>query len=149
MFDLIQLKYVQDMQQDIVKCVEFIIVFIVGNGNVCVEVMVDVDFFCSEQVFEVYKFNQMCDIVVVCSKQSSEVNSVILGILGILGVLINQFFVFVIVLIVNLVVVNGVVNQNGMVVMFNGVVLMFVVSGNLCKDEIINYEVDKIVCYIQ
>lgn len=73
--DSTQLKYVQELQQDIVKRVESILAPIVGNGNVRAEATADVDFTRSEQAAETYTPNQAPDAAAVRSKQNSESQS--------------------------------------------------------------------------
>jgi len=67
-----QLKYVQELQQNIVKRIESIITPIVGPGNVRAEATADVDFSQSEQAAESYKPNQGSNPAAVRSQQSSE-----------------------------------------------------------------------------
>ena len=67
-----QLKYVNEMQQDIVKRIESIISPIVGANNVRAEVTADVDFTHVEQAAETYKPNQTPDAASIRSMQSSE-----------------------------------------------------------------------------
>ncbi len=56
--DASQLKYVQQVQQDIVKRIESILKPIVGASNVRAEATADVDFSRTEQAAELYKPNQ-------------------------------------------------------------------------------------------
>ncbi|WP_039788442.1 flagellar basal-body MS-ring/collar protein FliF [Herbaspirillum huttiense] len=147
--DPTQLKYVQDMQQDIVKRVESIIAPIVGNGNVRAEATADVDFSRSEQASEAYKPNQTRDTAAVRSKQSSEANSATSGTSGIPGALTNQPPAPATAPIVNPAVANGAANQNGTAATPNGAAPTPAASGNSRKDETINYEVDKTVRYTQ
>ena len=67
-----QLKYVQELQQDIVKRIESIITPIVGANNVRAEATADVDFSRSEQAAETYKPNQTPDASTIRSQQTSE-----------------------------------------------------------------------------
>lgn len=67
-----QVKYVHDLQNEIVKRVESIITPIVGPGNVRAEASVDVDFTVTEQAGEYYKPNQTIETAAVRSQQSSE-----------------------------------------------------------------------------
>ncbi len=67
-----QLKYVHDMQQDIVKRIESIISPIVGPNNVRAEATADIDFTHVEQAAETYKPNPTPDKSTVRSMQSSE-----------------------------------------------------------------------------
>lgn len=145
--DPTQLKYVQDMQQDIVKRVESIIAPIVGNGNVRAEATADVDFSRSEQASEAYKPNQTKDSAAVRSKQSSEANNSSSGTSGVPGALTNQPPAPATAQIVNPAVANG--TANGTAATPNGAALTPTASGNSRKDETINYEVDKTVRYTQ
>lgn len=89
-FDLMQLSYVCDVEQGYIKCIEVIFGFVVGEDNVCVQVMVDVDLDNIEQMVEIYCFNQDLVNVVVCSMYIVEVmqNKVdVQG--GVFGVLFN------------------------------------------------------------
>ena len=147
--DPTQLKYVQDMQQDIVKRVESIIAPIVGNGNVRAEATADVDFARSEQASEAYKPNQTRDTAAVRSKQSSEANSATSGTSGVPGALTNQPPAPATAQIVNPAAANGAANQNGTAATPNGAAPAPAASGNSRKDETINYEVDKTVRYTQ
>ncbi|MEO8170841.1 MAG: flagellar basal-body MS-ring/collar protein FliF, partial [Oxalobacteraceae bacterium] len=70
--DATQLKYVQTLQQNIVRRVESIITPIVGANNVRAEATADVDFSRSEQAAETYKPNLAADASSVRSQQSSE-----------------------------------------------------------------------------
>ncbi|WP_433694361.1 flagellar basal-body MS-ring/collar protein FliF [Herbaspirillum seropedicae] len=146
--DPTQLKYVQDMQQDIVKRVESIIAPIVGNGNVRAEATADVDFSRSEQASEAYKPNQTKDSAAVRSKQSSEANSASNGTSGVPGALSNQPPAPATAPIVNPAVANGAANQTGAATP-NGALPTPTATGNSRKDETINYEVDKTVRYTQ
>src|ERR1035437_3651101 len=67
-----QLKYVQDIQQDIAKRIESIITPIVGLNNVRAEATADVDFSNSEQAAEVFKPNQTSAASTIRSQQTSE-----------------------------------------------------------------------------
>jgi flagellar M-ring protein FliF len=70
--DASQLKYIDEMQRNIVKRVESIIAPIVGAKNVRAEASVEVDFTSLEQAAETYKPNQKPEDVAVRSMQSSE-----------------------------------------------------------------------------
>lgn len=70
--DPTQLKYVQELQQNIAQRVESIITPIVGPNNVRAEATADVDFSHSEQAAEIYKPNQTPDSSAVRSQQTSE-----------------------------------------------------------------------------
>jgi flagellar M-ring protein FliF len=67
-----QIKYVQELQQSVVKRIESIITPIVGSGNVRAEATADVDFSRSEQAVETYKPNQTPDSMAIRSQQTSE-----------------------------------------------------------------------------
>jgi flagellar M-ring protein FliF len=67
-----QLKYVQELQQNITKRIESIITPIVGQNNVRAEATADVDFSTSEQAAEIYKPNQSANSATVRSQQTSE-----------------------------------------------------------------------------
>jgi len=67
-----QTKYVQELQQNVVKRIESIITPIVGPGNVRAEATADVDFSRSEQAVESYKPNQTPDAMAIRSQQTSE-----------------------------------------------------------------------------
>jgi flagellar M-ring protein FliF len=88
--DPTQLKYVQDVQTDIVKRVESIISPIVGNGNVRAEATADIDFSRTEQAAEVYKPNQAPNTAAIRSQQSAETNNPNASASGIPGALTNQ-----------------------------------------------------------
>src|SRR5690606_16245006 len=70
--DPAQLKYINELQQSIVRRVESIIIPIVGPNNVRAEASVEVDFSSSEEAAEMYKPNQNTTDVAVRSMQSSE-----------------------------------------------------------------------------
>jgi flagellar M-ring protein FliF len=89
--DPAQLKYVDELQQNIARRVESIIIPIVGAGNVRAEASVEVDFTTTEQAAEIYKPNQNTTDVAVRSIQSNE--SQVLdgaGATGVPGALSNQ-----------------------------------------------------------
>ncbi|MBO9535830.1 flagellar basal-body MS-ring/collar protein FliF [Herbaspirillum sp.] len=141
--DPTQLKYVQDLQQDIVKRVESIISPIVGNGNVRAEATADVDFSRSEQASEAYKPNQTQDTAAVRSKQSSEANNSSTGTSGVPGALTNQPPAP-----ATAQIVNPAAGQAGAATP-NGAAPAPAATGNSRKDETVNYEVDKTVRYTQ
>ena len=70
-----QLKYVENMQQSIVKRVESIIAPIVGAKNVRAEASAEIDFSSLEQAAEIYKPNQKPEDVVIRSSQTNESQS--------------------------------------------------------------------------
>jgi flagellar M-ring protein FliF len=89
--DATQLKYVQELQQSVVRKVESIITPIVGANNVRAEATADIDFSQSEQAAETYKPNQTPNEAAVRSSQSSEslaTNGANTG--GVPGALSNQ-----------------------------------------------------------
>ncbi|MDB5777123.1 MAG: flagellar M-ring protein FliF [Herbaspirillum sp.] len=89
--DPTQMKYVQDVQQDIVKRVESIISPIVGPGNVRAEATADIDFSHTEQAAEVYKPNQAPNTAAVRSQQTAETsNPNVTAASGVPGALTNQ-----------------------------------------------------------
>jgi flagellar M-ring protein FliF len=67
-----QLKYVQQLQQSVIKQVESIINPIVGEGNVRAEATADVDFSQVEQANESYKPNSPPEASAIRSQQTSE-----------------------------------------------------------------------------
>ncbi|WP_371867294.1 flagellar basal-body MS-ring/collar protein FliF [Pseudoduganella guangdongensis] len=72
--DASQLKYVQEMQKQVIKQVESIITPIVGEGNVRAEAVADVDFSAIEQAAETYKPNSPPAASAIRSQQSTETN---------------------------------------------------------------------------
>lgn len=70
--DPTQIKYIDDIQQSIVKRVESIITPIVGAKNVRAEASAEIDFSSVEQAAETYKPNQKPDDSTVRSLQSNE-----------------------------------------------------------------------------
>jgi flagellar M-ring protein FliF len=72
--DASQLKYVQEMQKQVIKQVESIITPIVGEGNVRAEAVADVDFSAIEQAAETYKPNSPPAASAIRSQQNSETN---------------------------------------------------------------------------
>ena len=142
--DPTQLKYVQDLQQDIIKRVESIIAPIVGTGNVRAEATADVDFSRSEQAAETYKPNQTADTAAVRSKQSSESQNGNSSTSGIPGALTNQPPAPATAPIVNPPVAAGAPGAAGA-----AAATPATSSGTSHKDATINYEVDKTVRYVQ
>lgn len=69
-----QLKYVKNMQTQVIKQVESIIIPIVGEGNVRAEAVADVDFAQIEQATENYKPNSPPAASAIRSQQTSETN---------------------------------------------------------------------------
>lgn len=134
--DATQLKYVQTLQQNIVRRVESIITPIVGANNVRAEATADVDFSRSEQAAETYKPNLAADASSVRSQQSSEsANLNNTNATGIPGALTNQPPV------PATAPITAVGNTNA-------------APGtpsvqNTRKDTTVNYEVDKTIRYVQ
>lgn len=67
-----QLKYVQELQQSIVKRIESIVTPIVGLNNVRAEATADVDFSHTEQAAETYRPNSTPNESAIRSQQTSE-----------------------------------------------------------------------------
>ena len=89
--DPAQLKYVQDLQQSIVKRIESIISPLVGPNNVRAEATADIDFSHSEQAAEVYKPNQAPNTGAVRSLQTNETGAgAAANASGVPGALSNQ-----------------------------------------------------------
>ncbi|MDP3123261.1 MAG: flagellar basal-body MS-ring/collar protein FliF, partial [Thiobacillus sp.] len=85
-----QIKYVQELQQSVVRRIESIITPIVGTNNVRAEATADVDFSRSEQAVESYKPNQTPEAMVVRSQQTSESLNGVANPGGVPGALTNQ-----------------------------------------------------------
>jgi flagellar M-ring protein FliF len=85
-----QIKYVQELQQSVVRRIESIITPIVGPNNVRAEATADVDFSRSEQAVESYKPNQAPEAMVVRSQQTSESLNGVGNPGGVPGALTNQ-----------------------------------------------------------
>jgi flagellar M-ring protein FliF len=86
-----QLKYVDQVQQGIVKQVESIITPLVGNGNVRAEATAEVDFAQVDTAAEMYKPNSPPEPQAIRSQQTSEANNPNgAGASGIPGALSNQ-----------------------------------------------------------
>ncbi len=89
--DPTQIKYIDDIQQSIVKRVESIITPIVGAKNVRAEASAEIDFSNVEQAAETYKPNQKPDDITIRSLQSNESNTSSGGAAtGVPGALSNQ-----------------------------------------------------------
>ncbi len=136
-----QLKYVQELQQNIVKRIESIITPIVGANNVRAEATADVDFSRVEQAAEMYKPNQTPEAAVVRSQQSSESKSTngANQASGVPGALTNQPQP------------NATAPINGAPAAANGApgAPAESATSNLQKDTTVNYEVDKTIRYVQ
>ncbi len=86
-----QLKYVDELQQNIIKRVESIIAPMVGAKNVHAEANAEIDFSTVEQANESYKPNQKPEDITMRSQQTSEsLNSSSSNASGIPGALSNQ-----------------------------------------------------------
>lgn len=89
--DPTQIKYIDDIQQSIIKRVESIITPIVGAKNVRAEASAEIDFSSVEQAAETYKPNQKPDDLTIRSLQSNESKSAADGAAtGVPGALSNQ-----------------------------------------------------------
>jgi len=133
-----QLKYVHEMQLDIVKRIESIISPIVGGNNVRAEVTADIDFTHVEQAAEIYKPNPTPDTSSVRSMQSSESgNKSGANASGIPGALSNQPPTNATAPII----ANGPGASAASAAAANGT--------PTAKEQTINYEVDKTVRYTQ
>ena len=143
--DPTQLKYVQDLQDSIIRRVESIIAPIVGSGNVRAEATADVDFSRTEQAAEIYTPNQTGDTAAVRSKQSSESQNGSASASGIPGALTNQPPAPATAPIVN----PATPGANGVAGAAGATATSGSSSGTSHKDATINYEVDKTVRYVQ
>ena len=137
--DPTQLKYVQELQQSIVKRIESIVTPIGGANNVRAEATADVDFSHSEQAAETYKPNGTPNASAIRSQQSSESQSNSpLGASGVPGALSNQPQP-------NATAPIAGANAPGSTPA-TGTTAQ---TGNVQKDMTVNYEVDKTVRYVQ
>ena len=131
-----QIKYVQDLQQNVVKRIESIITPIVGPSNVRAEATADVDFSRSEQAVESYKPNQTPEAMVIRSQQTSESLNGGASAGGVPGALSNQ---------PPAPATAPIVTQGkGTAPAANASA-----STNTRKDATVNYEVDKTIQYVQ
>ena len=133
-----QLKYVQELQQDVAKRIESIITPIVGANNVHAEVTADVDFSHSEQAAETYKPNAAPDAVTMRSQQTSETVNGNGTASGIPGALSNQ---------------PPVPATAPITAPANTAANSTTAAGTppavVHKDSTVNYEVDKTIRYVQ
>ncbi|NMM36030.1 MAG: flagellar M-ring protein FliF [Glaciimonas sp.] len=142
--DATQLKYVQELQRNIVKRVESIIIPIVGANNVRAEATADVDFSHSEQAAETYKPNLATDTSSVRSQQSSESsNPNNANATGIPGALTNQPPV------PATAPITAAGNNIAKVGASTAAAPAPVPASNTRKDTTVNYEVDKTIRYVQ
>jgi flagellar M-ring protein FliF len=133
--DATQLKYVQELQQSIVRRIESIITPIAGENNVRAEATADVDFSTSEQAAEIYKPNQGQNPAAVRSQHSSEAQNGGNTASGVPGALTNQPPAPATAPLTQP--VNGTPGTPG------------APSGTMQRDSTTNYEVDKTVRYVQ
>lgn len=136
--DPTQIKYIENIQQGIVKRIESIITPIVGASNVRAEASAEIDFSSLEQAAEIYKPNQKPEDVAIRSMQSNESQSNNGGIAsGVPGALSNQ----------------PPANATAPITAPNantgGVATAEAIPVNTQKNMTTNYEVDKTVRYIQ
>ncbi|QNA90071.1 flagellar basal body M-ring protein FliF [Massilia sp. Dwa41.01b] len=89
--DATQLKYVEQVQQNIIKQVESLITPIVGKGNVRAEATAEIDFAQVDTAAEMYKPNSAPEPQAIRSQQSSEQTGATTGApSGVPGALSNQ-----------------------------------------------------------
>ena len=117
-----QLKYVQDLQDAIVKRIESILTPVVGNGNVRAEATAEVDFSRVEQAAESYKPNSPPEASAIRSQRSNESSSSEPKPGGVPGAASNQ--------------PAGTASQQAS-------------ANNSQKDSTVNYELDKTISYTQ
>jgi flagellar M-ring protein FliF len=130
-----QLKYVQELQQNIVRRIESIITPIVGPENVRAEATADVDFSRSEQAAETYKPNQTADAAAIRSQQSSESqNGGRIPASGVPGALSNQ---------------PPAPATAPLTAATQTSAAAPGASGPMQKDVTVNYELDKTIRYVQ
>jgi flagellar M-ring protein FliF len=136
-----QLKYVQNLQDSIVKRIESIVTPIVGQNNVRAEATADVDFSQSEQAAEIYKPNQGQNTGSVRSQQSSEtMSNTPLNASGVPGALSNQ---------PPAPATAPITAPAGASASASANAAASTPTGNVHKDMTVNYEVDKTVRYVQ
>ena len=90
MLDATQLKYVDQVQQNIIKQVESIIKPLVGEGNVRAEATAEVDFAQVDTAAEMYKPNSPPEPQAIRSQQTSETQGAGGAASGVPGALSNQ-----------------------------------------------------------
>ncbi|MFO7541429.1 MAG: flagellar basal-body MS-ring/collar protein FliF [Thiobacillus sp.] len=130
-----QVKYVQELQQNVVKRIESIITPIVGPSNVRAEATADVDFSRSEQAVESYKPNQTPDAMVIRSQQTSESQNSSANPGGVPGALTNQPPAP-----ATAPITQGAAPAAG---------AAGTAATNSRKDATVNYEIDKTIQYVQ
>lgn len=138
--DPTQLKYLQELQQSIVKRIESILTPIVGANNVRAEATADVDFSRTEQAAESYKPNGEPSNAAIRSQQSSETqSSAPLVASGVPGALSNQPQPN----------ATAPITAPAGAAAGNAAAAKTTATGNTHKDLTVNYEVDKTVKYVQ
>jgi flagellar M-ring protein FliF len=138
--DPTQLKYLQELQQSIVKRIESILTPIVGANNVRAEATADVDFSRTEQAAESYKPNGEPSNATIRSQQSSETqSSAPLVASGVPGALSNQPQPN----------ATAPITAPAGAAAANAASAKTAATGNVHKDLTVNYEVDKTVKYVQ
>jgi flagellar M-ring protein FliF len=133
-----QIKYIQDLQQNVIKRIESIISPIVGADNVRAEATADVDFSRSEQAVESYKPNQTPDAMAIRSQQTSESQNGSANPGGIPGALTNQ----------PPAPATAPINAPGQAAK-GAAPVATAPPTNTRKDATVNYEVDKTIQYVQ
>jgi flagellar M-ring protein FliF len=131
-----QIKYVQELQQNVAKRIESIITPIVGDHNVHAEATADVDFSHSEQAVESYKPNQTPEATTIRSQQTSESLNGAASPGGVPGALTNQ----------PAAPATAPVNAAGSNAKAPATATP---TTSTHKDSTVNYEVDKTVQYVQ
>jgi flagellar M-ring protein FliF len=132
-----QIKYVQDLQRNVVRRIESIITPIVGPGNVRAEATADVDFSRTEQAVESYKPNQTPEAMVIRSQQTSESLNGAPAAAGVPGALTNQ----------PPAPATAPISAPGQKPQGAGSATAAATSTR--KDATVNYEVDKTIQYVQ
>jgi flagellar M-ring protein FliF len=133
--DATQLKYVQELQQSIVRRIESIITPIAGENNVRAEATADVDFSTSEQAAEIYKPNQGQNAAAIRSQHNSEAQNGGNTVSGVPGALSNQ---------------PPAPATAPLTQPLNGAPAPApAASGSMQRDNTVNYEIDKTVRYVQ
>ncbi|NOT68106.1 MAG: flagellar M-ring protein FliF [Methylophilaceae bacterium] len=133
-----KLKYIDEVQKNIVKRVESIITPLVGANNVRAEASAEIDFSTTEQAAESYKPNQAPDTSAIRSTQLSEAQSTTPATTGgVPGALSNQ----------PPAPATAPITTNAPATGTNGAVPTTPSSSQ--KNATTNYEVDKTVRYVQ
>lgn len=153
--DPTQLKYVQEVENSVIKRVEDILGPVVGPNNARVQVAADIDFSQTEQTSENFKPNVTPPDVSIRSQQTSETASVNSPPQGVPGALTNQPPVPATAPLTNPPVGNQAANSTATTTgpgQVNAAGLQAPVLGagqplNTRKDSTINYEVDKTIRY--